>query len=222
MKEDDLSTNISGHTSSLQLLYENASLDEKHQLNEHIKHLLGTYKEANTHFIEKKLHINEINEKGTLIFFCGKMGAGKSTYSKKLTSELDAVLLSEDDWLSTIYPEEIKNFDDYIKYSSRLKPLLKEHVQRILHSGASVIMDFPGNTKKQRAWFKEIFIEDQIPHKLIYLKSEDQLCLRRLEQRRQNSPERAQFDTEEVFHQVSSYFEAPAADEGFNIEVLCQ
>lgn len=161
-----------------------------------------------------------MNEKGTLIFFCGKMGSGKSTYSKKLASELNAVLLSEDEWLSAIYPEEIKNFDDYIKYSSRLKPLLKGHVRRILHSGVSVVMDFPGNTKKQRSWFKEIFFEDQILHRLIYLQAEDQLCLKRIEQRRQDSPERARFDTEEVFHQVTRYFQAPTDDEEFNIEVL--
>lgn len=161
-----------------------------------------------------------MNEKGTLIFFCGKMGSGKSTYSKKLASELNAVLLSEDEWLSAIYPEEIKNFGDYIKYSSRLKPLLKGHVRRILHSGVSVVMDFPGNTKKQRSWFKEIFFEDQILHRLIYLQAEDQLCLKRIEQRRQDSPERARFDTEEVFHQVTRYFQAPTDDEEFNIEVL--
>ena len=161
-----------------------------------------------------------MNEKGTLIFFCGKMGSGKSTYSKKLANELNAVLLSEDEWLSAIYPEEIKNFDDYIKYSSRLKPLLEVHVRRILHSGVSVVMDFPGNTKKQRSWFKEIFFEDQILHRLIYLQAEDQLCLKRIEQRRQDSPERARFDTEEVFHQVTRYFQAPTDDEEFNIEVL--
>lgn len=74
-----------------------------------------------------------MNRKGTLIFFCGKMGAGKSTYSKSLANELNAVFLSEDDWLSAIYPEEIMNFDDYIKYSSRLKLLLKEHIRKILH-----------------------------------------------------------------------------------------
>ncbi|MCB1158131.1 MAG: ATP-binding protein [Leptospiraceae bacterium] len=163
-----------------------------------------------------------MNLKGTLFFFCGKMGAGKSTYSKKLVDELKAIYLSEDDWLSAIYPEEIKNFDDYIKYSSRLKPLLKEHVQRILHSGISVVMDFPGNTRQQRAWFKEIFSGAQIPHKLIYLKADDGLCLKRLEQRRKSSPERARFDTEEVFYQVSSYFQAPTDDEEFNIEVLSQ
>lgn len=163
-----------------------------------------------------------MNLKGTLIFFSGKMGAGKSTYSRKLASELNAVFLSEDDWLSVIYPEEIKNFDDYIKYSSRLKPLLKEHVRKILQSGVFVVMDFPGNTKKQRLWFKEIFLEEQIPHKLIYLKADDGLCLKRLGQRRKTSPERAQFDTEEVFYHVSSYFQAPTDDEGFNIEVLEQ
>lgn len=163
-----------------------------------------------------------MNIKGTLIFFCGKMGAGKSTYSKNLANELNAVFLSEDDWLSAIYPEEIKNFDDYIKYSSRLKPLLKEHVRRILHLGFSVVMDFPGYTKKQRAWFKEIFSEGHIPHKLIYLKADDQLCLNRLEKRRNGSPERARFDTEVVFHQVTNYFQAPTDDEGFNIEVVNQ
>ena len=161
-------------------------------------------------------------KKGNLIFFCGKMGVGKSTYSKKLTSDLNAVFLSEDNWLAAIYPEEIRNFDDYIKYSSRLKPLLKELVRRILNSGVSVVMDFPGNTKKQRAWFKEIFYDDHIPHKLIYLKADDQLCLRRLEQRRRSLPERARFDTEEVFQQVTGYFQAPTDDEGFNIEVVNQ
>lgn len=150
------------------------------------------------------------------------MGAGKSTYSKSLANELNAVFLSEDDWLSAIYPEEIMNFDDYIKYSSRLKPLLKEHIRKILHLGVSVVMDFPGNTKKQRTWFKEIFSEDDIPHKLIYLKADDQLCLNRLEKRRKSSPDRARFDTEEVFHQVTRYFQAPADDEGFNIEVVNQ
>ncbi|MEM7180204.1 MAG: ATP-binding protein [Spirochaetota bacterium] len=146
--------------------------------------------------------------KGTLVFFCGKMGAGKSTKAKEFATELGAILLSEDDWLAKVYPEEIQNFADYRKYSARLKPLLAEHVRSILNKGISVVMDFPGNTRKQRAWFKEIFLQDNIPHKLIYLQVEDDICLKHLKQRRKTSPERSQFDTEEVFHQVTSYFEA--------------
>jgi thymidylate kinase len=103
-----------------------------------------------------------------------------------------------------------------------INQMLKEHIRKILHLGVSVVMDFPGNTKKQRTWFKEIFSEGYIPHKLIYLKVDDQLCLNRLEKRRKSSPERARFNTEEVFHQVTCYFQAPADDEGFNIEVVNQ
>ncbi len=161
-----------------------------------------------------------MSKQGTLIFFCGKMGSGKSTKAIELAKEYSAILLSEDEWLSAIYPEEIKVFADYIKYSSRLKPLLKKHVQNLLNSGISVIMDFPGNTRNQRAWFKEIFSEYEIPHKLYYLEVSDKLCLKQIEQRQKINPSRADFDTKEVFHQVNSYFQPPTEEEGFNIQIV--
>ena len=161
-----------------------------------------------------------MHQKGTLIFFCGKMGSGKSTKSQEIAKEMQAVLLSEDEWLSLIYPDEIINFDSYLKYSSRIKPLLKSHVQNILNTGVSVVMDFPANTKNQRQWFKEIYSEHDIPHKLVYLKASDQLCLKQIKQRRITNPERENFDTEEVFHQVNSYFQPPSVNEVFNIEII--
>ncbi|MBD2189514.1 AAA family ATPase [Pseudanabaena mucicola] len=161
-----------------------------------------------------------MNQKGTLIFFCGKMGSGKSTLSCKIAEELNAILLSEDKWLSTIYPEEIQNFDDYLKYSKRLKLLLKNHVIDILNAGLSVVMDFPANTINQRAWFKEIFLSASIPHKLIYLDVDEKTCLKGIEKRRETNPERAKFDTEDVFHHVTSFFQPPSVDEGFYIEVV--
>ncbi|MCB1148027.1 MAG: AAA family ATPase, partial [Leptospiraceae bacterium] len=45
---------------------------------------------------------------GTLIFFCGKMGAGKSTLAKQIAEEINGILFSEDDWLAALYPTEIK------------------------------------------------------------------------------------------------------------------
>ncbi len=157
---------------------------------------------------------------GTLIFFCGKMGVGKSTKAISLAKEYNAILLSEDEWLEAVYPEEIKVFEDYIKYSARLKPLLKKHVQQLLNSGLSIVMDFPGNTPNQRAWFKEIFSEYEIPHKLYYLEASDQLCLKQIEQRRKINPSRANFDTEKVFNLVNSYFQPPTEEEGFNIQIV--
>ncbi|WP_412522461.1 AAA family ATPase [Shewanella algae] len=43
-----------------------------------------------------------MNQVGTLIFFCGKMGAGKSTLSQELASERRAVCISEDQWLAAL------------------------------------------------------------------------------------------------------------------------
>jgi predicted kinase len=60
----------------------------------------------------------------TLNFFCGKMGAGKTTHSKSLAAEKNAVLISEDEWLSRLFPNQIENFEDYRHYAARLKPLV--------------------------------------------------------------------------------------------------
>ena len=39
-----------------------------------------------------------------LIFFCGKMAAGKSTLAKQLAEREDAVLLVQDELLDTLFP----------------------------------------------------------------------------------------------------------------------
>lgn len=159
-------------------------------------------------------------EPGTLVLLCGKMAAGKSTLAAKLEQELSGVLISEDDWLAGFYPTEINTFDDYLNYSVRIKPTVKRHVQRLLALGVPVIMDFPANTRGQRAWLRSISAEQGYPHRLIYLQASDDLCLKRLAQRRQSHPERARFDTAEVFSQVTAYFEPPDASEGLNLESI--
>jgi predicted kinase len=154
---------------------------------------------------------------GTLYFFCGKMGAGKSTKSKQLAKDKHAVLLSEDEWLSSLYANQITTFEDYIKFSAQIKPLVKMHVQNILSVGTNVVMDFPANTVKLRTWFLEVASEINARHQLIFLNLSDELCLKQIAQRRIEQPERAAFDTEEMFIHVTKYFESPEVSEGLNI-----
>jgi len=157
---------------------------------------------------------------GTLIFFTGKMGAGKSTKSKQVSQERNAVLISEDEWLSKLYPNQITSFDDYLHYSSLLKPLVKSHVLDILKTGTSVAMDFPANTVNQRKWFKELITEANAPNELIYLNVSNNICLRQLEKRRLEQRERAIYDTESMFIEVTKYFQEPDPSEGFNLQVV--
>lgn len=156
-------------------------------------------------------------EQATLIFFCGKMGAGKTTQSRDIAQKRKAVLLSEDEWLESLYPNKITSLQDYIEYSRRLKPPIKKLVQSILASGTHVVMDFPANTVSQRQWFKSIFTGTDVSHELVYIDLPNEDCLKQIEKRRIEQPQRAKTDTREMFEQVTQHFVAPQADEGFNI-----
>lgn len=156
-------------------------------------------------------------DSGTLIFFCGKMGAGKSTKSCQVAAERNAVLISEDEWLTALYPGEISTFDDYLLYSKRLKSLVQSHVECILRAGTNVVLDFPANNRKQRDWFRRLISNTESPYEFYYLKASDELCLKRIAQRQIEQPERAVFDTEAVFYRVNKYFEIPHESEGLEI-----
>lgn len=153
----------------------------------------------------------------TLTFFCGKMGAGKTTRSKTIAAETNAVLLSEDEWLAAHYPGQINTFDAYLQFAAVIRPFVKTHVQHILATGTHVVMDFPANTAKQRAWFKQLCAEIDCEHELIFLDVSNEQCLTQIAKRRVEQPQRAQFDTEKVFNHVTRFFETPQDSEWLNI-----
>lgn len=61
--------------------------------------------------------------------------------------------------------------------------------------------------------------EADASNELIHLKVSNALCLKQIEQRRIEQPERAVYDTESMFNEVTRYFQAPEQSEGFNILV---
>lgn len=124
--------------------------------------------------------------KGKLTFFCGKMGAGKSTKASEIAQKSNAVLLSEDEWLASLYPHKISSLNDYIEYSNLLKPQIKKLVQSMLSAGTNVVLDFPANTLSQRDWFRSIFSEIEAPHNLVYIDLSNEICLKQIEKRRKD------------------------------------
>ena len=158
--------------------------------------------------------------KATLTFFCGKMGAGKSTRARVIAQQSNAVLLVEDEWLASLYPGKISSLEDYITLSELMKPQMKKLAQSILSAGSHVVMDFPANTLVQRQWFRSIFTEVGVLHNLVFIDLSDEACLKQIAKRRQEEPNRVATDTPEMFHQVTQYFTAPVVEEGFNITQL--
>ncbi len=150
------------------------------------------------------------------------MAAGKSTKAIALAAAENAVLLSEDKWLDQLYPDEISTFDDYISYSGRLKVVMQDHVKSLLQAGVSVVMDFPANTIKQRAWFKQVFEPLSVPHILHYIDASDERCLKQLTIRSAGLPAGVPFTSEEELLSINAYFQAPSVEEGFNIQYYSQ
>lgn len=154
-----------------------------------------------------------------LIFFCGKMAAGKSTLAKQLAAREDAVLLVQDELLDTLFPGLIVNVASYLEYAGRINQMVAPHVAAILSKGVSVALDFPANTRGQRAWFRRIIDESGVEHELHFVNTCDAVCRAQLKARSAHLPPGTKWTTEEDFELISSHFLAPALGEGFNVIV---
>ena len=152
-----------------------------------------------------------------LIFFCGKMASGKSTLARQLAERENAVLLSQDALLDTLFPNLIVNVASYLEYSGRTNKAMAPIVVDILSKDVSVVLDFPANTRGQRAWFREIIDRAGVDHELDYLDTPDQICKAQLKARSAHLPAGTKWTTEEDFELISSHFRAPAEDERFNV-----
>lgn len=147
---------------------------------------------------------------------CGKIGSGKSTLTKRLAAQPKTVLISEDDWLARLYPDEIHAIADYVRCSGRLREAMAGHIEALLGAGTSVVLDFPSNTAATRAWARGVFEKAGAAHRLHYLDVPDDVCKVRL--RARNLSGAHPFEaTDEEFDQITRHFVAPAAEEGFDV-----
>lgn len=165
---------------------------------------------------EQALQQTDPDRQPTLHMLCGKIAAGKSTLARNLASQPKTALISEDEWLSRLYPGEIKTVGDYARCAARLRDAMGPHVEHLLRAGISVVLDFPANTPDTRSWQRKVFENARVPHSLHYLDVADEECKRRLRQRNEDGTHR--YTTSEAeFDAITKYFVAPAKEEGFNI-----
>lgn len=157
-----------------------------------------------------------VQELPTLHLVCGKIAAGKSTLTSRLAAAPKTVLISEDEWLSQLFPGEITTLHDYVRCTARLRGPMGVHVEHLLRAGNSVVLDFPANTIDSRQWMREIFKNAGSAHCLHYLDVSDEECKARLRRRNEDGSHR--FTTSEAeFDAISRYFVAPSPEEGFNV-----
>ena len=154
--------------------------------------------------------------KATLHMLCGKIAAGKSTLAAELAQRHGALLVSEDYWTFRLFGPEMHEVADYVRFSRRLRETMGPHLTELLGTGLSIVLDFPANTRATRAWMKGIYEAAGADHQLHFLDMPDDTCRDRLRER--NASGSHDFAaTDEQFDLITSYFEVPGEDEGFEI-----
>src|SRR5215469_7542912 len=127
--------------------------------------------------------MSSMSTSAKLIFFCGKMAAGKSTLARDLAIRENAVLLVQDDFLNALFPGEIIDIPSFVDRYTRLKNALTPHICVLLSKRISVVLDFAAATKTQRAWFREVIERTHVEHELHFVDARDALCKMQLRDR---------------------------------------
>ena len=152
----------------------------------------------------------------TLHMLCGKIASGKSWLATELGGQGNTIVISEDAWLAALYAEQLKSIPDYVRCSSNLRSIMRQHIVSVLRVDVSVVLDFQANTVNARNWMRTIVDDTGATHVLHVLDVPDEVCLDRLKSRnvRGSHPFAV---TAEQFGQISKHFVPPSPDEGFDV-----
>ena len=154
----------------------------------------------------------------TLYLFCGKIASGKSTLAGRLAQRPATLLVTMDDWMSTLFPTENRTIDDFARLSARLRAAIGPHLVEILKQGLSIALDFPANTVDWRCWMMSLITETDVAHELHLLDVPDAICQVRLRKRNDGGEHPYQVN-DATFDLFTSYFVPPGPDENFNIVI---
>lgn len=146
---------------------------------------------------------------------CGFIGAGKTTFARKLEHETGAIRITKDEWMVRIFGNKIttdKNFDVYDK---KVTALATDIAFTILKSGTSVIIDEGFWAKSQRDDIKKKILEAGAKPIFYYIECPIEKMRERVVSR-SKTPTIDSFEINgEMFDTYLKYWEPPTSSEDY-------
>ena len=149
-----------------------------------------------------------------VILICGRICCGKTTYSKKLCSESNTVLLSVDEIMLSLFDKCCG--DMHMEYERRIKNYLFDKSLELIAKGMDVVLDWGFWTKEEREAVKDFYISHGINCELHYLEVSDEIWKVRLDNRNSavlKNEVSAYFVDHNLAYKFASMFEMPTEDE---------
>lgn len=144
----------------------------------------------------------------TLCIIQGFLGAGKSTYSRKLAHDISAIRLNADEWVEQNVAIEDQQKDWDSCFSKAINTLWAEAETQI-RNGTDVILDFGFWSRESRDYARAKVAEWGAGFRHYYIYAPDEVLLERLKQR-SGGPAQSNYEN---FHSLKTYFEEPGESE---------
>ncbi len=156
-----------------------------------------------------------MNKKIHIVF--GPQGAGKSTYSKKLSEEVNGVHLSIDDWMWKLYGEDLPkpmNFKWIMERVERCEKLIWATSKKVSECGCEVILDLGFTKKAKRERFEGLAKGQNISTQLHYVNAPHSIRRKRVLERNIEKGTTFSFEvTPGMFDFMETEFETPTEKE---------
>jgi len=147
----------------------------------------------------------------TVYIICGRTGAGKTTLSKKIASELRAFRISHDEWLLTAFGSDIQQAD-FKTCCERINELIWRQVEQAITCGIDVILEGWGG-RELRDQARQVLTQRNIHHQFITIECPKEVRLERVMRRNKSLNDEGFHITEEDFQRMEELEEGFGADE---------
>lgn len=148
------------------------------------------------------------------ILICGKLCCGKSTYVKALLEQRKAMVLSCDDLMLALLPEQLGALHEEV--SQKAQAYLFAQAAELLSLGVDVILEWGFWQKESRRAAEAFFRSRGFETEWHYIQVTDEEWRRRIAHRSAEAPSDAYRVDQGLMEKCQALFEEPSPAEGIN------
>jgi predicted kinase len=145
-----------------------------------------------------------------VFFICGRVGAGKTTYSNQLVAQEKATHFNIDDWMVTLFGADAPNplnLEWALPRTQRCNEQIWKISKQLVSLNVNVILDLGFYRKEQREAFRLLAENAGIPFEFHFIDVPAEMRRLRVQARNQGSETKTVEVSDEMFNWAENWFE---------------